>query len=141
MRLGPRAFSRDCTEYSDILLYCEMKNEPAFKPQQGNPTFFRVRESRYPLHLRQQIQGPSHITIAEGSLLLRSFWEGGLPLYQNPGNQLSSRDDMGCMELSLSSSAEISVPIDVRRLSQGFSGVSQRKPSQLSCMMGNGALL
>ena len=50
-----------------------MKDEPAFKPQQGNPTFFRVRESRYPLHVRHQIQGPSHIPIAEGRLLLRCF--------------------------------------------------------------------
>ena len=40
MRLGPRAFSRDCTEDSDIPLSCEMKDEPAFKPLQGNPTFF-----------------------------------------------------------------------------------------------------
>ena len=38
MRLGPRAFSRDCTEDSDIPLSCEMKEEPAFKPLQGNPT-------------------------------------------------------------------------------------------------------
>ena len=80
MRLGPRAFSRDCTEDSDIPLSCEMKDKPAFKPLQGNSTFFRVRESRYPLHMRQQIQGSSHITIAEGSLLLRCLWEGGLPL-------------------------------------------------------------
>ena len=48
---------------------------------------------------------------------------------------------MGCMELSSSSCAEISVPIDLRRVSQGISGVAKRKPSQLSCMMGNGALL
>ena len=48
---------------------------------------------------------------------------------------------MGCMELSSSSSAEIGVPIDVRWVSQGISAVAQRKPSQLSCMMGNGALL
>ena len=34
MRLAPRAFSRDCTEYSDIPLYCEMKVELAFKPMQ-----------------------------------------------------------------------------------------------------------
>ena len=40
MRLGPRAFSRDGTEYSDTPLYGEMKDEPAFKPLQGNPTFF-----------------------------------------------------------------------------------------------------
>ena len=71
MRLGPRAFSRDCTEDSDIPLYCEKKNEPAFKPLQGNLTFFRFRESRYPLHMTQQIQGLFHILIAEGRLLLR----------------------------------------------------------------------
>ena len=80
MRLGPRAVSRDCTEDSDYPLSCEMNDEPAFKPLQGNPTFFRVRESRYPLHVRQQIQGPSHIPIAEGRLLLKCLWEGGLPL-------------------------------------------------------------
>ena len=80
MRLGPRAFSRDSTEDSDIPLSCEMKDEPAFKSLHGNPTFFRVRESLYPLHVRQQIQGPSHIKIAEGRLLLRCFWEGGLCL-------------------------------------------------------------
>ena len=79
-RLGLRAFSRDCTEYSDIPLYGELKDEPAFKPLQGNATFFRVRESRYPLHLRHQIQGPSHIPFAEGRLLLRCWWEGGLPV-------------------------------------------------------------
>ena len=80
MRLGPRAFSMDCTEDSDIPLSREMKDEPAFKPLQGNLTFFRVRESRCPLHMRQQIQGPSHIPIAEGNLLLRFLWKGGLPL-------------------------------------------------------------
>ena len=80
MRLGPMAFFRDCREDSDIPLFCEMKNEPAFKPLQGNPTFFRFRESRYPLHVRQQIQGPSHMPIAEGRLLLRCLWEGSLPL-------------------------------------------------------------
>ena len=48
---------------------------------------------------------------------------------------------MGCMELSSSSCAEIGVPIDLRQLSRGISGDAQRKPSQLSYMMGNGALL
>ena len=80
MRLEPRAFSRDCTEDSGIPLSCEMKDEAAFKPLQGNLTFFRVTESRYPLHVRQQIQGPSHIPIGEGRLVLRCLWEGGLPL-------------------------------------------------------------
>ena len=49
--------------------------------------------------------------------------ETSLPLQQNPGYQLSSRDDMGCMELSLSSSAEIGVPIDLRWVSQGICGI------------------
>ena len=40
MRLEPRALSRDCTEASDNPLSCEMKDEHAFKPLQGNPTFF-----------------------------------------------------------------------------------------------------
>ena len=65
MRLGPRAFSRDCTEDLDIPLSCGMKHEPAFKPLQVTTTFFRVRESRYPLNVRQQIQGPSHKPIAD----------------------------------------------------------------------------
>ena len=80
MILGSRVFSRYCTEYSDIPLYCEMKDEHAIKPLRGNATFFQVRASRYKLHVRQQIQGPSHILIAEGRLLLRCLWEGGLPL-------------------------------------------------------------
>ena len=46
MRLRPRTFIRNCTEDSDIRLSCKMKDEPAFKPLQGNPTFFPVRESR-----------------------------------------------------------------------------------------------
>ena len=71
MRLGPRAFSSYCTEDSDIPLSFEMKDETAFKPLQGNPTFILVRESRYPLHVRQQIQGSNHIPIAEGMLLLK----------------------------------------------------------------------
>ena len=53
MRLGPRAFSRDCTEDSDVPLSYEMKDEPAFKLLQGILTFFRVRESQCPLHVRQ----------------------------------------------------------------------------------------
>ena len=88
MRRGPRAFSRVSTGDSDISSYCEMKDELAFKPLQGNPAFFRVRASRCPFHLRKQTQGPSHIPIAEGSLLLRCFWKVGLPLPLKPANQL-----------------------------------------------------
>ena len=80
MRLGPRDFSRDCTEDSVIPLSCEMKDEPAFKPLLRNPTLFLVRESRYPLQLWQHTQGPSHIPLAEGRLLLRCLWKVGLPV-------------------------------------------------------------
>ena len=80
IRRRPTAFSRVSTEDSDILSYFEIKSEPAFKPLQGNPTLFLVSESRYPFHLRQQTQGPSHILTAEGRLLLRYLWKVGLPV-------------------------------------------------------------
>ena len=80
MRRGTRVFSRVSTEASDIPSSCELKDEPAFKPLQGNPTLFLVRESRFPLHLRQQTQGPSHIPIAEGRLLWRCLWKVGPPV-------------------------------------------------------------
>ena len=124
MRPGTRVFSRVTTEDSDIPSSCEMKDEPAFKPLQGNPTLLLVRASRYPLHLRQQTQAPSHIPIAEGRLVLRFLWKVFLPVQQNLGNQLSSRDEIGCMEISSSSSAEIGVLIDLRRVSQGISVVA-----------------
>ena len=121
---GPRAFSQVSLEDSDILSSCEMKDEPAFKPLQGNLAFFQVTTSRCPFHMRQQTQGPSHIPVAEGSLLLRCLWKVVIPLQLKPGNQLSSSDDLGCMELSSSCSVEISVPLDMRRVSQGISGVA-----------------
>ena len=124
MRWGSRAFSRVSTGDSDIASFYEMKDEPAFKPLQGNPAFFRVRASQCPFHLRQQTQGHSHIPIAEGSLLLRCLWKVGLPLHSKPGNHFSSRDDMGYMELSSSCCAEIGVPPELRRVSPGISGVS-----------------
>ena len=115
----------DCTEYSDIPLYCEKKNESAFKPLQGNPTFFRFREFRYPLHVTQQFRGPSHIPLAEGRLLLRCC--GNVAYFFNRILGISSpRDDMECMELFSSPKAETGVPIDLRRVSEGISGVAQR---------------
>ena len=75
-----RAFSRVTTGVSDIPSFCEMEDEPAFKPLQGNPSFYRVRASWCPFHLRQQNQGPSHILIAERSLFLRCLWKVGIPL-------------------------------------------------------------
>ena len=90
LRQGPRTFSGVSTGDSDIPSSSDMIDEPAFKPLQGNLAFFRVRASRCPFHLRQQTQGPSHIPIAERSLLLRCLCKVGIPLESNPGNQLSS---------------------------------------------------
>ena len=123
-RQGTRAFSRVSPGVSAIPSSCEMKDDPAFKPLQGNLAFFQVRASWCPFHFRQKTQGPSSIPIAEGSLLLRCLWIVGLPLQSKPGNQLSSRDDMGSRELSSSSCAEIGVSLDLRRVSQGISGVA-----------------
>ena len=123
MRRGPRPFFMVSTGDSDIPYSCEMKDEPAFKPLKGNPTYFRVRASPFPFHLRQQNQGPSHIPIAERSLLLWCLWKVGIPLVSKPGNHLSPRDSFGYMELSLSCCAELGVPLDLGRFSRGISGV------------------
>ena len=74
------AFSRVSIQDSDIPSSFEMHHEPAFKPFQGNLTLFLVRESRYPLNLMQQNQGPSHMPIAQGRLHLRCLWKVGLPV-------------------------------------------------------------
>ena len=99
MRPGTRAFSRVSTGHSDIPSSCKMKDEPAFKSLQGNPALFPVRASRYPFHLRQQTQGPSHIPIAERSLFLRCEWNVSTPLEVKQGHGPSSRDDLGYTEL------------------------------------------
>ena len=70
--------SRISTQDSDIPSFCQMNVEPAFKPFQGNLTLFLVRESQNPLHKRQQNQGPSHIPISQGRLLLRYLFKVGL---------------------------------------------------------------
>ena len=124
MRQRPRAFSKVSTGDSDIPSSCEMKDELAFQPLQENPGFFRVRASRGPFHLRQKTQGPSHMPITEGKLLLRCLWKVGSPLQLKTGNQLSFWDDMWCMEVSSSCCTEINIHIDLRLVSQGISVVS-----------------
>ena len=80
MRWKPMAFSRVSTGDSDMPSSCEMKDEPEFKPLQGNRAFFSVRASRGPFHLRQKTQGPSHIPTPEGKLLMRLLWKAGKPI-------------------------------------------------------------
>ena len=66
---------------------------------QGNLDFFLIRTSRGPFQLKHKTQGPSHIHIPKGKLLLRCLWNDGLPLQSKTGNQLSSPDDMGYLDL------------------------------------------
>ena len=40
MMWTPKAFSRVSSGYSDMPSSCEMKDEPEFKPLQGNQSFF-----------------------------------------------------------------------------------------------------
>ena len=124
MRWKPMAFSRVSTGDSDMPSSCEMKDEPIFKPLHVNGAFFSVRASRGPFHLRQKTQGPSHIPTAEGKLLMRLLWKAGKPIQWKTGNQLSSWDDMRCMENSSSCCTDINIHIDLRLLSQLISVVS-----------------
>ena len=124
MRRTPITFYRVSKGDSDMPSSCEMKDEPEFKPVLGNQDFFCGRASRDPLHLRQKTQGPSHIATAEGILLLRCLWKVGSPLQSKTGNQLSSSDDMLCMELASSCCTEVNIHIDLRLLSLGISVVS-----------------
>ena len=118
MRRTPSTFSRVSTGDSDVSSFCEMKDEPEFKPLQGNQAFFCVRASRGPFHLRQKTQGPSNIHTAERKFLLTCLWKVGSPLQSKTGNQLSSWYDMLCMELSSSCCTEINIHIDLRLVSQ-----------------------
>ena len=124
MRSRPRTFFRVSTGDSDILLSYDMKDEPAFKLLQGISSFFLIRATLGPCHLKQKTQCPSHIHIPEGNLLLRCLSKVGLPLQSKAGNQLSPPDDMGCTELSSSCFTEIDIPLDSRWVSQGISGFS-----------------
>ena len=123
MMLTPTAFSRVSTRDSDMSSSCEMKDEPEFTALQGIRAFFSVRAFRDPFHLRQKTQGPSLIATAEGKRLLRCLRKVGSPLQAKTGNQISSWDDMGCMELSFTSGTEINIHTDLRMLSQGISVV------------------
>ena len=59
------------------------------------------------ISLEAKNTGPSKIQILEGKLLVRCFWKVGLLLQSKIGHQLSSPDDMWCMELSSSCLTEI----------------------------------
>ena len=50
--------------------------------------------------------------------------ESWLALQLKPRNQHTSRDDIGCTDLSSSYRAEIGVPLDLRWVSKRISGVA-----------------
>ena len=93
------------------------------KPLQENLSFVLIKASRGPFRLKHKTQGPTHKHIPKGKLLLRCLWKDGLPLHSKTGNKLSSPDDMGGPGLSSCSFTEIDVPIDLRWVSQGNSGL------------------
>ena len=93
------------------------------KPLQGNLDFFLIRASRCPFRLKHKTQGPSHIHNPKRKLLLRCLWKDVFPPQLKTGNQLSSPDDMGCLDNSSCCSSEIDVPIDLRWVSQGISAL------------------
>ena len=74
--------------------------------------------------MTQKEKGSSQIPTADGKHLLICLWKVGSPLQSKRGNQLSSGDDMVCMDLSSSCCTEINIHIDLRLVSQGISVVS-----------------
>ena len=124
MRQTLMASSSVSIGHSDMPSSSEMKEEPEFKPLQGNRDFFWVRVFRGLFHLRQKTQGASHIDTAEGKLLWRHLWKVSSPLQSKTRNQLSFWDEIGCMELSSRCCTEINIHIDLRLVSQGISVVS-----------------
>ena len=83
---GNRASSLPEGEVSWFFLSCGGKLGYIRELRQGWPFITRVfsgrlnRAFRGPFHLEQKTQGPSHIPIAEGRLLLRCLWKVGLPV-------------------------------------------------------------
>ena len=89
--LGPRAFFRISTEDSDFPSPCEMKDEPAFKPLQGNPACFRVRVSRclgVPLDLDSYIRESFVLPKGRQATVMYDV-ECGMTLVPMQGNQAS----------------------------------------------------
>ena len=90
---------------------------------QGYLDFFLIRASWGPFRLKYKTHGPTHIHIPKGKLLLRCLWKDGLPLLSKTGNQLSCPDGMGCPGLSSCCFTVIDVPVDLRWVCQGISGL------------------
>ena len=127
---GNRVSSLPEWEVSWFFLSCGGKLGYILELQQGWQIKIRGfsgrlnRAFRGPFHLKQKTQGPSHIHIPKGKLLLRCLWKEGLLLHSKTGNHLSSPDDMGCTGFSSCCFTELDVPPDLRCVSQRIFGFS-----------------
>ena len=127
---GNRASSLPEGEVSWFFSSCGGKLRYILELQWGWPFKTRVFSGRLnrafwgPFHLKQKTQGPSHIHIPEGKLLLSCLWKVALSLQSKTGNQLTSPHDIVCTELSSSCFTEIDIPLDLRWVSQGISVIS-----------------
>ena len=92
------------------------------KPLQGNLDFFLIRASRGPFPLKHKTQGPSHIHIPKGKLLLSCLTRDALHFQSKTGKQLSTPYYMGCPAVSSCCFTEIDVPIDLKWVFKGISG-------------------
>ena len=88
------------------------------KSVQGILDFFLIRASRGPFRLNHKTQGPSHIHIPKGKLLLSCLWKDGLPLQSKTGNQLISLR-YGVTDHSSCCFTEIDVPNRLEMLVSG----------------------
>ena len=100
-----------------------MKDEPAFKALQGKPAFFE--SGHLGVHYtsgRKHRVDLTYLFLREGSSsgAVESWFTSSV----EDRESFSSPDDMGCTEVSSSSSNETDDPLYLRRISKGKSRVS-----------------
>ena len=136
MRLRPTAISSVSTGDSEIPSFVTRNTSLNLSHCRDIRPSFESGLSRFiPLETENTVSLSP--TIAEGKLHLRCLWKTGSPLQSRTGNQLSSWDNMWCIELPASCCTEMNIHIDLRRVSQRISEVSSRKSSHLYCILWN----
>ena len=122
LRWRPRAFCRVSTVDSDILSSCDMNDEHAWSLSRDIwPSF---ESGRLGVHFVWSIK---HWVLLTYIFLRENYSWGSCGkmayLFIRSRNQLSSSDDMVCPGFSSCCFTEIDVPIDLRWVSQGISGL------------------
>ena len=129
MRRRTMAFSRVSTGDSDIPSSCEMKHEPELKH------CWEIWPS-----LSQDLSRSITLETGKTGSLSHTYCLGKIPLEvlveswlksSKTGNQLSSWDDMGCLELSSSCCTDINIHIDLGRFLR--ESLSVRQGKQATC--------